>query len=97
MEARGLTASLSLFSITRRSVFSPRITTVLLLLSVLQLPSDVFFSLVELHAQEQNFILITEFLQALLCFISDAPDTVDHKLLFFVAATDPVYWYHYST
>lgn len=69
----------------------------LLLLSVLQLPSDVFFSLVELHAQEQNFILITEFLQALLCFISDAPDTVEHKLLFFVAATDPVYWYHYST
>lgn len=49
-----------------------------------------FNPLVELHAQEQNFILITEFLQALLCFISDAPDTVDHQVLFFIAATDPV-------
>lgn len=36
---------LSLFPVTRRSVFSPRITTTLLLLSVLQLSlDDVFFS-----------------------------------------------------
>lgn len=57
----------------------------LLLLLVLQLSLDDALSRVELHAQEQNFILITEFLQALLCLISDAPDTVDHKLLFFIA------------
>ena len=67
----------------------------LLLLSALQLSLYDVLSRVELHAQEQNLILITEFLQALLCLISDAPDTVDHKLLFFIVATDPVYWYHY--
>lgn len=67
----------------------------LLLLSVLQLSLDDVLSHVELHAQEQNFILITEFLQALLCLISDAPNTFDPKLLFFIAATDPVYRYHY--
>lgn len=69
---------LNLFPRTKRVGFSPRITTMILLLEVLQSSLDDVLSHGELHTQEQNFIPITEFFQALLCLASDTSPSSPH-------------------